>query len=670
VKCVWRFEGMDSSITVAMSPRSKFYSLLNDVMNPKINVIKIESQGDIDNIDINVLFIDENLLQDFAAQDWHESDASLLIQEGSSSLQVPNHALFIPLEINIITLEKLIFFAAQHHQLRKQQKRLNASLDKQDSGIEKLVEIGIALSTENDLDKLLAKILNEGMKLVDCDAASLFLLDREDKKHPELKFKLTKNQSLSPSFEEQSIPLTESSVVGHTAISGQALNIADAYNIDPSEPYQFNRSFDKVMGYKTVSLIAIPMLDHNQQVVGVLEFINRKKNPQAILKSLVIIEDEVIPFDSSCVDLLRALSSQAAVAIESKKLLGSINRLFDGFVNASVFAIEQRDPTTSGHSFRVANLCEILAQSVNTCSEGVLHNVTFNSDQYRELRFAALLHDFGKVGVREHVLTKAKKLTEDNIELLHYRLAFAKQQLKNQHLNQIIKIYEQHGSLSNEIKSKLSESLNLDLAQLDHYMEVILSANEPSVLPQERFAELENIRSHMVTDYTGSLGGFISEHELAALSIPRGSLNEQERIEIESHVSHTLNFLKLIPWTSELSQIPNIAGAHHEKLDGSGYPNHLKSDKIPYQSRVMTVCDIYDALTASDRPYKPALPINKALSILESEAKSGMLDINVVKVFIDSKSFDKVEGYVPKVTGESSGLNYVHHVCDMDFHKH
>jgi len=662
---------MESSITLAISPKSKFRSLLSDSELVKITLIDIETLDDIRTADIDVILIDECLLQNSSTHDLQAFHASLLLEEHlAKRLKLPSHALFIPPAVNIRTLEQLASFAADHCQLRKQQKTLNASLIKQDSGIAKLVEIGIALSTEMDLDKLLAKILNEGMRLVSCDAASLFLLDREDPENPKLNFKLTQNYTLSPSFEEQSIPLTESSIVGHTALSGEALNIEDAYKISAAEPYQFNRSFDKVMGYRTVSLIAIPMLDHKQQVVGVLEFINRKKHPNSTLSNLVSIENEVIPFDTACVDLLRALASQAAVAIESRKLMDSINRLFDGFVNASVFAIEQRDPTTSGHSFRVANLCEVLAQNVDCCNEGVLHNVAFNEEQYRELRFAALLHDFGKVGVREHVLTKAKKLTEDNIKLLNYRLAFAKQQLQNQHLKQIIEIYEQHGSITPEIKTKLTQSLNQDIAQLNHYMEVIISANEPSVLPQERFAELENIRSHLVTDYQGNLGGLITEHELAALSIPRGSLNEHERLEIESHVSHTLNFLKLIPWTSELSQIPNIAGAHHEKMDGSGYPNHLKSEEIAYQSRVMTVCDIYDALTASDRPYKPALPVERALSILESEAKTGMLDTNIVKVFIDSKSFLKVKKYEPKVTGNSSGLNYVHHVCDIDLHKH
>ena len=662
---------MESSITLAISPQSKFRSLLSDSKLTKMTILYIETIEDIQNTNIDVILIDECLLQSSSIQNWQAIHASFLLEEHLAiEIKLPCHVLFIPPAVNIRTLDQLVTFAADHKQLRQQQKTLNDSLVKQHSGIDKLVEIGIALSTEMDLDKLLAKILNEGMRLVTCDAASLFLLDRKDPENPQLRFKLTQNYTLSPSFEEQSIPLTESSIVGHTALSGEVLNIEDAYNINETEPYQFNRSFDKIMGYRTVSLIAIPMVDHNQQVVGVLEFINRKIHPQATLSNVVSIENEVIPFDNACVNLLRALASQAAVAIESRKLMDSINRLFDGFVNASVFAIEQRDPTTSGHSFRVANLCEVLAQSVDTCSEGVLDNVAFNEEQYRELRFAALLHDFGKVGVREHVLTKAKKLTEDNVKLLHYRLAFAKQQLQNQHLNQIIKIYEQHGSITPEIKTKLTQSLNQDLAQLDHYMDIILSANEPSVLPQERFAELENIRSHLVTDYQGNLGGLISEHELAALSIPRGSLNEHERLEIESHVSHTLNFLKLIPWTPELSQIPNIAGAHHEKMDGSGYPNHLKSGQIAYQSRVMTVCDIYDALTASDRPYKPALPVEKALSILESEAKSGMLDTNIVKVFIDSKSFLKVEKYEPKVTGTSSGLNYVHHVCDIDLHKH
>jgi len=662
---------MEPATDLALSSHSKFHTLLNDITHIQLNTFDISHLNDNAELNINIILVDSALLADISIEQCLETDATLLIEENiSRQLQLPKYALTFPDSIRVHEFEKLIAFAAEHQQLRQQHQSLNDSLDKQNAGLEKLIEVGIALSTEDDIDTLLSKILSEGMRLAHCDAASLFLIEHEADKSSQLKFKLTQNYSVCPSFEEQSIPLTDSSIVGHTALHGEVLNIADAYEIAPDSPYQFNRSFDKVMSYRTVSLLAIPMLDHHHQVVGVLEFINRKKNPETKLRTIETTESEVIPFDKSCLDLLRALSSQAAVAIESRKLMDNINQLFDGFVNASVFAIEQRDPTTSGHSFRVANLCEVLAQSLNSCQDGVLDNVTFNEEQYRELRFAALLHDFGKVGVRENVLTKAKKLTEENLELLRYRMAFTKQQLKNQHLNQIIKAYEQYGALSPEIKHKLEQSLDQDLAQLDHYMKVILAANEPTVLPQERFAELENIRSHLITDHKGKLGGLISEFELAALSIPKGSLNEQERLEIESHVSHTMNFLKLIPWTAELSQIPNIAGAHHEKLDGSGYPNHLTSDNIPYQSRVMTVCDIYDALTAADRPYKPALPDEKALSILEHEASLGLLDSNVVKVFIDSKSFLTAKSHVPKVAVADSGLNYVHHVCDFDLHGH
>ncbi len=656
---------MESPYVIASSANNATRQVLMECAAPVFKAVDVQDHGDLDTLGADVLILDEALIAEVGAEPWFDGTVTVLIDAGLSLAEpLPSHAISLTQDLKPVDIARLAKLAAEHSRLRLSQKRLNTEMMVNNEGAALLVEVGIALSVEQNLDKLLAKILSEGRRLACCDAASLFLVDRSDEKQPRLSFKLTQNASVPVSFEEHSIALTESSIVGYCALSGEVLNIDDTYHISGDVPYRFNSSFDKVMGYRTVSLLAIPMKDHDGVVVGVLEFINRKRSLDAKLTNVSEIERQVIPFESAVVDLMRALSSQAAIAIENRKLIDDINQLFDGFVNASVYAIEQRDPCTSGHSFRVASLSEELAATVSQHGSGLLRNVSFSSQQIRELRFAALLHDFGKVGVRENVLVKAKKLPSQSIEIMKYRIALSKQQLQLQYKNQLLSMYESGQKVSEAVKQKLKQALQEDIQLLDDYLAVILAANEPSVLTQGKFELLEAIRGHLFTDYDGSLRGLLSDGEFASLSILRGSLNDNERREIESHVTHTVNFLNHIPWTAGLKDIPNIAGAHHEKLDGSGYPNNLTSEEIPYQSRIMTVCDIYDALTASDRPYKPAVSLDKALNILESEAQSGLLDTHIVKVFIEGKVYHKAEKST--VSAQDIQQGYAHHVCDFD----
>ena len=486
-----------------------------------------------------------------------------------------------------------------------------------------------------------------------------------------LSFKLTLNQSVEVPFKEQRMPLTRDSIAGHVALSGEEVCLEDAYHLPADASYTFDSSFDKCVGYRTHSLVAIPMTDQQGHIVGVLEFINRKYKPDQPLTADEDINEQVLAFDTGYVSLLRALASQAAVAIENRRLLDDIKALFDGFVKASVFAIEQRDPTTSGHSFRVADLCEALAGYVNVSSHPTLKSIDFSEHEMRELRFAALLHDFGKVGVRENVLTKAKKLYPERLEILHYRIALAKSQRINQAQAEILSLLESHGHVDTHVRQRIEADAQHDIQQMENFLQIIIEANEPHPLDTECSDQLQKIQHYAVEDHQGKTISLLSDDDYSALSIKRGSLTPQEREEIESHVNHTVSFLSLIPWTEELSNIPRIAGAHHEKLDGSGYPHNLNADQIPVQTRIMTICDIFDALTAADRPYKSALPIDKALDIISAEVKRGLLDENLVRVFIDSQCYKVLEG--KKYGTQANWSNqtpHAHHVCDFDLEHH
>lgn len=487
-----------------------------------------------------------------------------------------------------------------------------------------LSEIALSLSTQMDFDELLETILLEARRLAGCDAGSLYLIDEADDT-PSLIFKLSQNDSIEVRFREQRLPLSSESLAGYVAQTGQSLEIPDAYAIAQDAPYRFNRSFDEQMGYRTRSILVMPMRDHRGKVVGVLQFINR----------LDPMLDEPIPFGEEIADLLRAVGSQAAVSIQKNLLIRDVNRLFEGFVQASVKAIEQRDPTTSGHSFRVAESTLALLRLLPDSNNPRFRGLSLSDAHLKEVRYAALLHDFGKVGVRENVLLKANKLSDDRLEIIRYRLELQKERLRRSAVEQEIELLHHAGPDLEVARRRVHRELANQLSLLDSYFACVGKANHPTLLEDGDFRELQEIREYAYRELNGTLGGLITDADLLALSVRKGSLTPDERREIQAHVTHTREFLAVLPWPPELSQVPDIAAAHHEKLDGSGYPDGLLGEQIPLPSRVMAVCDIYDALTAMDRPYKSAIAPDRALGILEEEAQLGLLDQDLVQIFID-----------------------------------
>jgi HD-GYP domain-containing protein (c-di-GMP phosphodiesterase class II) len=352
------------------------------------------------------------------------------------------------------------------------------------------------------------------------------------------------------------------------------------------------------------------------------------------------VDSTVIPFTSVDEELVTSLASQAAVAYENTRLILEIKSLFDSFVRASVTAIESRDPTTSGHSGRVAILTVGTAEKLDAIDAGPFRDVRFTKDQLQEIRYASLLHDFGKVGVREKVLIKGKKLYVGEMLVLKQRFAYIKRSLEAEHLrsklDQVLA-----GRASPELLAQMDVAYEERQRDIDGLLRMVNQANEPTILEEESFRALMDLPGRTFADMEGNLQPFLTPNEVQALSIRRGSLSEKERREIESHVTHTFKFLSEIPWTGEFRRVPEIAYAHHEKLDGTGYPRRLAAVEIPIQSRMMTISDIFDALVAWDRPYKKSVPVEKALDILGEEASHGKLDRGLLGVFIEAKVFER-----------------------------
>ena len=506
-----------------------------------------------------------------------------------------------------------------------------------------------------EVAELLALILEKTRQVTGADAGSVYVLEEDPaatvgaRVVPEkrLHFMLSQNDSLKIDFKEFTLVVDEKSIVGKAVLDAKPINIPDLYKLsDPAHNpwgFQHNRSFDDKTGYRARSMLTVPMLSAENVVIGVIQLINKKRDPSRRLAGASDFDTEVVPFDERSEEFAFALASQAGLSLENAMLYEEIKDLFEGFVEASVQAIESRDPTTSGHSRRVATLSVALATRVDAAPDGPFRDIHFSPTSLKQLEYAGVLHDFGKVGVREKVLVKAKKLYDEDLRNLKLRFAYIRKSLEGDHAERKLRMAMELAR--DELAPRFAEAdadLSRRLAELESAWAFIIKANEPTVLEEGGLERLVEIGQLVYMGADGDLRPYIEREEIAALQVRRGSLTDVERVEIESHVVHTYNFLKKIPWGKRFADVPRIAGAHHEYLNGGGYPRHLPAGDIPLESRIMTIADIFDALTASDRPYKKAVPIDRALGIIESEVKAGKCDAALFRVFVEGEVYKKV----------------------------
>ena len=513
-----------------------------------------------------------------------------------------------------------------------------------------LVDIARAMTTERDVNKLLGVILEKSRVVTGADAGSIYVVEQPEEalgvdeaprslRGPMLRFKLSQNDSVTYDSSEFVMPLSNRSIAGSAAVAKKAINIADAYELPAGAPYGFDRRFDEKIGYRTKSILTVPLVSQRDEVIGVIQLINKKKDPEKKLFSKEDIEEQVVSFDERSEELLGMVAAQAGVSLENTMLYEEIRCLFEGFVKASVEAIESRDPTTSGHSRRVADLTVNLAKVVDSESHGSYKDAHFSREDLRELEYASLLHDFGKIGVREKVLVKAKKLYDEKLEVIRGRFDFVSKSIEADVLRRKLAAIER-GAPRTELDG-LDRELTIRRSELDDAWATILLANEPSVLAAGDFQKIEHLAKETYFDLRGEMKFLLEPDDTTALSVKRGSLTAREYDEITSHVVHTYKFLSNIPWGKALRRVPQIAGAHHERLNGSGYPNRLRAEEIPVQSKMMSISDIYDALTASDRPYKKAVPVDRAIDILEFGVKDQHLDPELVRIFKEARVWER-----------------------------
>ncbi|MGD9581473.1 MAG: GAF and HD-GYP domain-containing protein [Vampirovibrionia bacterium] len=454
-------------------------------------------------------------------------------------------------------------------------------------------DIVIRLASEHNIDKLLILILKELRDFTRADAGSLYI--REGNM---ITFKVTQNDTLEATprskfeyqkkFKSFSLPINEKSLAGLSAYRKETFNIPDV----PKSPYH-SPDMDKKFGYPIISMLVVPMLNHSGDLVGILQLMNSKH------------DKEFVPFDTSLIPQVEGLANQAAVVLDNLRLYNELDNLFDSLVKYSAKAIDARDPATAGHSERVAQYAVEVGKEFNC----------FNSDELMELRYAAFFHDIGKIGVRENVLTKENKLSKDQVETIKERFNLIKQFL-----------------MTEKVKHNWDdEKLNEKISDVDKDLEDILEFNKPGFMSDEKMEKLNNIYRKTFINIDGKPRKYLRPHEYDNLRIKKGNLNVNERINIESHPVHSFRILSQIPFPENLKRIPEIASKHHEKLDGSGYPNGCTAEDIPLQAKILAVVDVYDALVAQDRPYKKPMSKEKALSILDAEVEANHFCPDVVK---------------------------------------
>ena len=498
--------------------------------------------------------------------------------------------------------------------------------------IKKMSDIGRALSGVHDLNALLEMIVDQARSFTNADAGTLYILENET-----LRFQIVQNDSLKifmggktgETIPFPPVELKESNVSAFVALKGKSVNIPDVYDTNLFD-FTGPKKFDQSTGYRSKSMLVVPMKNHDNDVIGVLQLLNAK-NP---------VNNEVIAFSQDYENLSESLASQAAVSITNAKLISNMTELFEAFVKVMATAIDEKSPVTGGHIRRVADLTLTMAEVIHNHDEGAFKDRKFSPDQMYELRIAAYMHDIGKVTSPVEIVEKAKKLQTifDRIHYIRLRMDYIIQKVKLEGQQKKIELLERKADLA-EIK-KVELKSEKQIQEMEDIRLFINKCNEPGeFLEDETLDKLKEISLRTYLDNEGQQQPFITEDELLNLSIRRGSITDAERKKMQDHAAVTLKMLKQIPFTKKLKNIPSFAGAHHEFINGKGYPLGLKGDEIPFEGKLMAVTDIAEALTASDRPYKKAMPLETVYRILRSMAGNGELDNDMVELFINEEIY-------------------------------
>lgn len=512
--------------------------------------------------------------------------------------------------------------------------------DKVSGHIKAYAQIGIALSAEKDISKLFDMIVKEAMSLSSADAGTLYILD---KKRQELRFEVLLNNTMKTrlggkegsEITIQPVPLyvdgspNFSNVSSCVALTGKPVNIPDVYKTGQFD-FTGPKKYDKKTGYRSKSMLVIPMKNHEDKIIGVLQLLN----------ALDPSTGEIIPFSVAFEDLIASLASQAAVALNNAQLIKELELLFDAFIRSIATAIDEKSPYTGGHIKRVVMLTELIAEEINRKTDGPFKDVHLSSAEMEELKIAAWMHDVGKITTPEFIIDKMTKLETifDRIQLVEMRFRLIRETMKSEFLEEKLALAEA-GSLTPEKAAEVEAAYQNRIKTLDTELDFLKQCNNTGeFMKDEMLTRLQEI-SNKSAVVDGKRIEYLTPDETENLSIRKGTLTVEERNTIENHAEMTLKITSQLPFPDHLAGVPDYASAHHERLDGSGYPLGLTEQELPLQSRIIGIADIFEALTARDRPYKSPMKLSKALDILKMMKKDSHVDPDILELFISSGIF-------------------------------
>jgi HD-GYP domain-containing protein (c-di-GMP phosphodiesterase class II) len=504
--------------------------------------------------------------------------------------------------------------------------------------LEELNAIGIALSSQRDINRLLETILEAAKRITHADAGTLYLLNADVH---ELRFEIVRTDSLGiamggtsgksipyypvPLYDKEGKP-NHANVAAYAALSGKTVNIIDAYTAKDFD-FTGTRGFDKKTGFRSTSFLTVPMRDHEDEIIGVLQLINALDRETGA----------IIPFSQNDVHLTESLSSQAAIALSNRRLIEQMENLFESLITLINTAIDDKSPYTGGHCERVPVLTMLLAEAVNGTTQGALKDFKMSDQDRYELKIAGLLHDCGKITTPVHVVDKSTKLQTlfDRIHLLDTRFEVLKRDAEIEMLRAM-----QGAQPNSAVAVQLKDEFEARAKQLDSDREFLRHCNAGSekmeAVDQER---VRSIAKYQWRNGEGELSDFLSVDELENLNIQFGTLTAAERQIINHHIDVTIDMLKSLPWPKHLKHVTEYAGGHHERMDGKGYPNHLKRDEMSWQARMMGIADIFEALTAKDRPYKKGKTLSESLAIMGKFKLGGHIDPDLFDIFVREKVY-------------------------------
>ena len=516
---------------------------------------------------------------------------------------------------------------------------MNSSPEAPTSHIKKLIRIGIALSVEKNINKLLEMIVDETRDLTHADAGTLYILDRDQQC---LTFQIMQNDTMKArlggtsgkAIDLPDIPLyskdgkpNHSNVASYVALSGEPVNIPDVYE---AEGFDFTgpRNYDASTGYRSKSMLVMALQNHENDIIGVLQLLNAQ-DPKT---------GKVVAFSEAYVDLVASLASQAAVALTNTQLIQDLTDLFYSFIKGIATAIDEKSSYTGGHINRVVFISMLIAEKINESRKGYFKDFSFSEDEMEELMLAAWMHDVGKITTPEYVVDKSTKLQTifDRVELIEARFQVIEKSIENDMLRQKIKLLEQSPDADKSALDKIEQLARKSIAILKEDFDVIRSANTPDeFMDDEKVEKVKAIASKTYVQDEEERP-YLTLDEVRNLSVSKGTLTTEERHVIENHASMTLKILNELTFPRKFSKVPEFAAGHHEKLDGSGYPQKLTEKELALQTRILAIADIFEALTARDRPYKKPMQLSQAVKILGFMVKDRHIDAEIFNLVLES----------------------------------